>query len=605
MSLRYRIAITIFVLEALLIGVVLWRTLDLTRSAYDEQVESYEVVLLDLLSDHSRQTLIVADYVELQSYLGRIDDPRIVRILVADYRNRVVAASDPTLVGSDLPTLEDEGHEQHWRVQEIRTASAPLGTLAVLFSDREAHDSFRHILRNALFVALAGMGIIAAVSLLMGHLLTRRLVVLGRAARRLEGGDLSVRLDLRGGDEITQVGVAFDEMARSLEESVTALQEKETQMRLLTDSLPVGISYVDQDIIIRFANHQLSKWLGWSPEAMLGRHLADIMAEDQYAEAVQGLEAALGGHIVHRERPMVFAGRSVHLDVVNVPDIGSDGAVRGVYSLLRDISGRKAREKERERMVAELGFKNAELEQITYTVSHDLKSPLITILSCVEYLENEIPDGERASEDLDRLRHAAEAMDRMLDAVLDVARLGSLEMEQKPVDMDELVADTVRLVTGRIASAGAVVEVDQPLPTVSGDRRFLQRVLQNLIDNGVKFSAAAHPAPTDDDEAGDPTPPTLHIGVRPFAATDPEATFFVRDNGRGLDPDQLAKVFELFRQVDRKQEGTGVGLAIVQRIIEVHGGRVWAESKGVGHGTAFCFTLPLRRRAKGTETPLA
>ena len=600
MSLKYRIAATIFVLEALMLSLMLWRTLDLSRSTFEDQVESFEVVLLEMLADHSRQSLIFADYLELQGFLNRIEDSRISQILVSDYRNRVVAASDPALVGSDLPPVDGREGSDHWRVQEIRSGTGPIGTLAIRFSDADAHTAFRRILRNALLIAGIGMALIAGVSLLMGHLLTRRLVVLGRAARRLEGGDLSVRLGLQGGDEITQVGVAFDEMARSLEESVSALQEKETQMRLLTDALPVGISYVDREVKVRFVNHQLAKWLGWNPESILGRPLAEVMDESQFEVARQGLEAALSGHIVHRERRFVFVGKALDVDVVHVPDIGSDGMVRGIYSLLRDISGRKAREAEREHMVAELALKNSELEQITYTVSHDLKSPLITIRTCVEYLEGEPAGSQRGLEDLERLRHAAEVMDRMLDEVLELARLGAVEIERRPVDMHELAHSTVRLLTGRIVSAGADVRVADDLPTVTGDRQRLQRVLQNLIDNAVKFSTA-ETAPSPDAPS---VTAEVEIGVRPFGAGDREVVLFVRDNGCGLSADQLSKVFELFRQVDRKKEGTGVGLAIVQRIVEVHGGRVWAESKGLGHGTTFCFALPRARHADASADPL-
>ena len=589
MSLRYRIAATIFVLEALLMSLVLWRTFELFQADYQEQIEATEALLLQLIAEHCRPGLVTVEYAEIQSYIDQVEAPRIRAILLADPRNRVVAASEPSWIGSDLPDLPDEGLE-HWRSLEIRNAAGPAGTLAIRFSDHVAHESSQRILKSVLILTGIGMTIIAGIALLMGHLLTRRLVALGKAVQRLSSGDFTAQADLRGGDEVTQVGVAFDEMARNLQESISILQEKEAQMRLLTDALPVGIAYLDSERKVSFSNLQMSKWFDWNREQITDRPLQEIARVEHFEALLEGLEAALRGNIVHHERNLHLPRKETVMDVVNVPDIGSDGAVRGVYLLLRDITHIKRREIEKERLMAELAAKNSELEQFAYSVSHDLKSPLITILGSVEYLDSaesskdeRSTDSARAKEDLNRIQHAAETMDRMLDELLELARLGVIESKKERVCLNELAQDTTRLLAGRIASRQAEVTISDGMPKVLGDRQRLQRVFQNLVDNGVKF--------TDENQA-----PKIEIGARFVDAAQREVLCWVRDQGTGISDDLVDKVFDLFRQADRKKEGTGVGLAIAQRIVEGHGGRIWVESEGIGHGSTFFLTLPAAGR---------
>jgi signal transduction histidine kinase len=136
----------------------------------------------------------------------------------------------------------------------------------------------------------------------------------------------------------------------------------------------------------------------------------------------------------------------------------------------------------------------------------------------------------------------------------------------------------LELAHGQIESRGVEVEVSPDLPVVVGDRLRLVEVLQNLIDNAVKYM-------------GDQPHPRIEIGSR---QEDNETICYVRDNGIGIEPDYQAKVFDLFEQLDQRMEGSGIGLALVKRIVEIHGGRIWVESQGRGHGTTFCFSIAQR-----------
>ena len=232
----------------------------------------------------------------------------------------------------------------------------------------------------------------------------------------------------------------------------------------------------------------------------------------------------------------------------------------------------------RKELIAELESKNAELERFTYTVSHDLKSPLFTIRGFLGYLERDALSGnqERLKADIQRISDATDKMQRLLNELLELSRIGRVKNESQAIRFGELARDVVDLVQGRMMERSIVVNIDENLPTVFGDRQRLVEVLQNLVDNAAKFM-------------GDQKEPRIEIGQR--GEIDGMYILYVRDNGIGIQPEHYERVFGLFNKLDPLADGTGIGLAIVKRIIEVHGGRIWVESE-MGKGSAFYFTLP-------------
>jgi len=238
---------------------------------------------------------------------------------------------------------------------------------------------------------------------------------------------------------------------------------------------------------------------------------------------------------------------------------------------------------EREELIVELETKTAEMERFSYTVSHDLKSPLITIKGFLGMLERDITKGnaERAKTDMEHINAAADKMQSLLDELLELSRVGRVVNDPQDVSLVEIVYEAVGLCGGRIRDNGVKMDIASNLPVVYVDRQRYIEVFQNLIDNAVKFM-------------GDQSQPLVEVGMQTKGGNGENIECYVRDNGMGIDSAYHDKVFSLFDTLDKDSGGTGIGLTIVKRIVEFHGGTIRVESEGIGHGTTFYFTIPAK-----------
>ena len=229
-----------------------------------------------------------------------------------------------------------------------------------------------------------------------------------------------------------------------------------------------------------------------------------------------------------------------------------------------------------ESRTAELSAVNRELESFSYSVSHDLRAPLRAIVGFVQILEEDhgkTLDAE-ARRALDRVKVNATRMGQLIDDLLAFAQISRVPLSRQRVDLTHLAQTTAD--EAAAAAAHPVELLIEPLPPCLGEPVLLKQVLANLISNAIKFTAKTERA-------------RVTIG----ATSGGETVYYVRDNGAGFDERFAEKLFGVFQRLHRtgEFEGTGVGLAIVQRIINRHGGRVWAEGR-VNHGATFYFTLP-------------
>ncbi len=359
-----------------------------------------------------------------------------------------------------------------------------------------------------------------------------------------------------------------------------ALRESERRLRELLENVNLVAVGLDAHGSITFCNDFLLRLTGWQREEVLGQSWFET-----FVPFLPDLQRSFGNLIrqetmmPHYENEIVTrAGERRLIAWNNTLLRDREGRVIGTTSIGEDITERKRADADREALIRELETKNAELERFTYTVSHDLKSPLITIRGFLGFLEKDARSGnlDRLRADVDRIAEATSRMQRLLDELLELSRIGRIVNPPEDVPFEAIAREALELVGGQITARGVKVEIAPGLPLVRGDRARLVEAVQNLMDNAVKF-------------LGDQPEPRIEIGARP---ADGGHVFFVRDNGIGIEPRHQDKVFGLFDKLNPESAGTGVGLALVKRIVEVHGGRVWVESEGAGTGSTFCFALP-------------
>jgi diguanylate cyclase (GGDEF)-like protein/PAS domain S-box-containing protein len=241
LSLKYRIAATIVILEAVAMGLVLWATLSLSSATGYRMQATHEEFTEAALANMGLIALVTEEYAELQPYIEQIAKGEdVVSILLADRKNIVVASSSLIEVGQPLPALRDhDGH--YWRVREVGNPRRKLGTLAVQFSDKALVAGMRDARNTGIAIAAGGLILFAVLGAAAGFALTRRLGVLTRAAHRLADGETDVRADLSGTDEVAQVGQAFNRMAERIQHQLAELHESNMRFALAVDGSNDGL----------------------------------------------------------------------------------------------------------------------------------------------------------------------------------------------------------------------------------------------------------------------------------------------------------------------------------------------------------------------------
>ena len=469
----------------------------------------------------------------------------------------------------------------------------------------------------ALTILLVGIGIallLTAGTYLLARRIAQPILDITNTALQVTDGDLAARAPVTTTDEIGMLARTFNEMTERLRALYDDLGQEIAERKQIAHALstskeryrtfvvqstegiwrtevevPFSIDLPEDeqvDHLLRYGyvaecNDAYAQMYGYEKASdIIGKRTSDFLSPTNPEHL-----AFLRTFIRHEYRIVEMESAEMTLDgtvrYFSNSLIGNveDGLYRRAWGTQRDATERRQHHEERERLIADLEAKNAELERFTYTVSHDLKSPLVTINGFLGLLEKDAAHGDSASmrRDIEHIQNATEQMQRLLNELLDLSRIGRLVNPPETVSMTALAEDAAKLVAGPIDARDVAVEIDSTMPMALVDRVRLFEVYQNLIDNAVKFM-------------GDQPAPRIEVGAR---ATGDAVVFYVRDNGIGIPPQYHEQVFGLFNRLDAHSEGTGIGLALVKRIIEVHGGTIWVESPGAGHGSTFCFTLPL------------
>ncbi len=369
--------------------------------------------------------------------------------------------------------------------------------------------------------------------------------------------------------------IVFRDVTRQ-REAEEALRESEMRYRQLVEEMQDVIFAIDLEGRFTYVSPAVERFSDFTVDEVLGKPFARFVHPDDLQPLFESFQRTLEG----KKEPFEFRILDKRGGVRHVRTssrvILMDGQPVGTRGVMSDVTERKLAEAERERLIAELEAKNAELEQFTYTVSHDLKSPLFTIRGFLGLLEEDCFSGkrEKVRDDIRHITNATETMQRLLDDLLELSRIGRITNPPEVVSLSVLAEEAAALVARQVEERGVTLEIAPDLPQVYGDRLRLREVFQNLLDNAVKFM-------------GDQPEPRIEVRS---ANLGDRVEVRVRDNGPGIDEQYFEKVFGLFERLDNKTEGTGIGLALAKRIVEVHGGEIWVESDGAG--ATFCFTLP-------------
>jgi hypothetical protein len=269
-------------------------------------------------------------------------------------------------------------------------------------------------------------------------------------------------------------------------------------------------------------------------------------------------------------------GVEVPVDIALKPIRTEDG--QAVLVTVVDVSTLRENQAMLEQSNRELEDKNYELEQFVYTVSHDLKSPLLTIEGFSGHLRSDIDQQkyDRVGSMCDRILEGAERMRRNIDDLLELSRIGRIAQPPRTIDTADMIAQILDELEARIEETDARITLEPDLPSMTCDPVRLHQCLLNLLSNALKYGH--HPG----------EPPRIVIAGDSDNEND---RLYVRDHGPGVPEPFAQKVFGLFQRLSNKSEGTGIGLAIVKRIAEIHGGRAWVEPTP-GGGATFCLSLP-------------
>ncbi len=405
--------------------------------------------------------------------------------------------------------------------------------------------------------------------------------------RRKDGSIFPVDVSARGaviGDINMLISVIRDITKRKKIEE--ALQENEELFRVTFDKSPIAAAMINLDQKIVRANDELYHLLGYAEGELIGMTLRDITHPDDIEKDLQHLQRMLTGAISHftmEKRYLTKDGNIIWGQLAASAIRDSTGRIKYFVGMIEDVTERRQTVFALQEQTERLKNANNELESFSYSVSHDLKAPLRAIDGYARMILKK--KGDSFDEETRRLFNViqdnAQRMNLLIDEILALSRLDRQTITVSRIEMDVLVNQIWESIRMTNPDMQATLRIDN-LPAGMGDRTLIGQALTNLLSNAVKYS-------------GMKAAPVVEVGCH---ANERENIYYVKDNGVGFDMQYCEKLFGVFQRLHSVDqfEGTGIGLAIVQRIIHRHKGRVWAEGE-VDKGASFYFTLPRKENS--------
>jgi two-component system phosphate regulon sensor histidine kinase PhoR len=446
----------------------------------------------------------------------------------------------------------------------VREGDRLLGFVRVAMPLHQVSATISHIQRTVAMVSLI-VGLLALPVLFwMSRRLTAPVDAMRAMASRVAAGDFSQRAPEEGGPELQELGYALNKMSAQLETRLHELADEKAELQATLANMVEGVLVVDAGSRVRLVNGTLRRQFNLNDEA-LGKTVLEVFRSAPLQDL---LSQTLSGTPV-TAREMTFTGAEDRVFDVAATFLRTPAdAVSGAVVVLHDITRIKQLENVRKEFVA--------------NVSHELRTPLSIIKGYVETLLDEQPPDEATGKQfLQTIQRHSLRLEALIGDLLSISELESQQarLSLAPLAVAEAARNAVEELSDRARQRDTIVEVNihGVIPAVRADPQRLHQVLVNLLDNAIKY-----------------TPNSSRVAVTAQAVGD-EVEICVADNGPGIAPEHLSRIFERFYRVDKARSrelgGTGLGLSIVKHIVQAHGGRVWAESPA-GGGSIFHFTLP-------------
>ncbi len=378
------------------------------------------------------------------------------------------------------------------------------------------------------------------------------------------------------------LGIGFgtrrlEQRKREGDSAQEALRASEKKYRSLFDHSKDGVFITSREGELIEANKSLVDMFGYTAEEMIGMDVRQLYSDsserDKFRDTIEGARSVNGYEASFCRKE----GTLIHCVLTAQVRLSEDGSVVGYQGIVRDVTDQKRAEEALRNQSKELERSNLDLEQFAYIASHDLQEPLRNVATCLQMLERDYKNKLDPNAD-QYIQYAVESAVQMKALILDLLAYSRVATRGKPpekTDCEQIFERALKNLSCAITETGAVITHDA-LPTISADDTQLLQVFQNLIQNAIKFRK---------DE-----PPQIHVSA---LKSKKEWIFFVKDNGIGIESHQLDRIFQIFHRLHKRSDynGTGIGLAIAKKVVERHGGRIWAESE-LGSGTTFHFTIP-------------
>jgi PAS domain S-box-containing protein len=553
-SLKYRIALIIFILEAIMIGLVLWQTQNLLFNATNSQLETHEQVMLNLVGNLSRFALINEEYAELQPYVEDIQqDPNVIEVLLFDYQDRLVVSTEPSLLG-EKKQFFPKNTQKTWNTKEISLPSGHLGILAIQFSNANLREIYKDARNLGIKIALTSMVTIALVGVLIGHLLTRRLQKLTLATKCLTDGDMNIKINMSGSDEIANLSNNFEVMAQKLATNINELKKSERHLRNMIEKSPLPMVVTDDNQDITIFNDKFTELFGYTLEdvSTAEKWWEICYPDEDYRNLVQqswmdAIEKAQSTNtdIERQEWEWTIKGGSKRLcEYFMVPLSGSS------LIIMNDITEKKRKD---DQIKASLKEKETLLQEIHHRVKNNMQ-----VISSLLKLQSNNIENDQIKEVLKESQSRVYAMSAVHEILHGSENLSEIDLKGYLPKITDSIFQTYSVNPDKV-----VLNTDvEKLPIGINQASPLGLIINELITNSLKY---AFP----DKRKGEITVSMKRLGK--------ELELSVMDNGVGM-PDNL----------DWKNSNT-LGLKLVRTLVENQlDGSIDMESN---NGTKFTIKL--------------